>query len=193
MVEKERGEGPGREQEVSALVEAAVKGDAESFGRLYDIYGERIYRHIYYRVGDPTDAEDLTAQVFLNAWRAISRYRSMGRPFIVWLLSIARNLVVDHYRARKEHTSLDGVVVVAGERDDPQAEVERTLTGQGLREAILKLKKDQQMVIVLRFIDDLEYPDIAAIMGKSEGAIRVIQHRALIALRSILKKEEGGE
>lgn len=78
----------GLEEETWLLVERAVQGDAETFGKLYDLYVDRVYRHVYYRVGNQADAEDLTSQVFLNAWRAISRYRPMGRPFVVWLLSL---------------------------------------------------------------------------------------------------------
>jgi len=175
--------------EKAALVENSVKGDSDSFGKLYELHVDQVYRHIYYRVGNSVDAEDLTAQVFLNAWRAVPRYKNMGRPFQVWLLSIANNLVIDHYRARRNQTSLDDVVIASDDRDDPVAAAERAMDSEEVRDAIIKLKRDHQQVIVLRFIDGLEYPDIAAIMGKSEGAVRVIQHRALAALKGILKSE----
>ncbi|MBI4497981.1 MAG: sigma-70 family RNA polymerase sigma factor [Chloroflexi bacterium] len=178
--------------EAAALVERAVGGDRESFGRLYDAYVDRIYRHIYYRVGNPTEAEDLTAQVFLNAWKAIGRYRQMGRPFVVWLLSIANNQVIDFYRAQKDRTYLDDPGVTISDGIDPEEIAERDYTTQELQEAIQKLKPDQRRVLVLRFIDGLDYADIAAIMQKKEGAVRVIQHRALLALRKLLRTEVGG-
>lgn len=177
----------------SVLVDNAIRGDAESFGKLYEMCVDQVYRHIYYRVGNTVDAEDMTAQVFLNAWKAMPRYKNMGRPFQAWLLSIAHNLVIDHYRARKSQSSIDDVVLPSGDADDPVMTAERKFASLEVRKAIVKLKRDQQQVVVLRFIDGLEYPDIAAIMGKSEGAVRVIQHRALAALRGILGSERAKE
>lgn len=175
------------------LVQRAVEGDAESFGRLYELYIDQVYRHVYYRVSNSSDAEDITAQVFLNAWRAMPRYRYMGKPFQVWLLSIAHNLVVDYYRAQKSQSSIDDVVIASGESTDPVLAAERNFASAEVRQAIMKLKREQQQVIVLRFIDGLEYPDIAAIMGKREGAVRVILHRGLTALRGVLRSERRAE
>src|SRR5256885_1833539 len=84
-----------------ALIDQAILGDAESFGQLYDKYVDKVYRHLYYRCGNATEAEDMAAQVFLKAWNAMKRFKPMGRPFGVWLLSIAHNLLVDHYRAKR--------------------------------------------------------------------------------------------
>jgi RNA polymerase sigma-70 factor (ECF subfamily) len=174
-----------------ALVERAIAGDAESFGQLYDHYIDRIYRHLYYRVGHPVEAEDLAAQVFLKAWNAIGRYRPMGRPFGVWLLSIAHNLLVDHYRAQRDSSSIDDVIIPADDSADPVTLAEKSFASANLRQAIKKLKRDQQVVVVMRYIDGVDYSDIAAFLNKSEGAVRVILHRALLSLRGIMGQEPG--
>ena len=174
------------------LVEQAMAGEAECFGRLYDRYVDKVYRHLYYRVGNPTEAEDLTAQVFLKAWNAMGRYRPMGRPFGVWLLSIGHNLLIDYYRARKETASVEDVIIPAGDGADPVLLAEKSFASAHLRQAIRGLKKDQQAVVVMRYIDGLEYSEIAQALSKSEGAVRVILHRSLLALRGIMGAEAEG-
>ncbi len=175
-------------QEV-VLIERAITGDAESFGQLYDQYIDKVYRHLYYRVGNATEAEDLAAQVFLKAWKAMSRFKPMGRPFGVWLLSIAHNLLVDHYRAQRDSTPIDDVIIPADDTADPVALAEKSFATVHLRQAISKLKREQQVVVVMRYIDGQDYADIAAFLNKSEGAVRVILHRALQALRRIMVAE----
>ena len=173
--------------DVSVWVEQAVGGDKEAFGRLYDLYNERVYRHVYYKIGNHAEAEDLAAQVWMNALRAIGRYKQLGRPFVVWLLSIASNQVIDHYRAHKDRTSIDDPGLWLSDGTDLEAEAIQEYDNAELREAILQLREDHRKVVVLRFIDGLDYSDIAAIMQKKEGAVRVIQHRALLALRKVLQ------
>lgn len=173
------------------LVEQAIAGDAESFGLLYDKYIDKVYRHLYYRIGNAAEAEDLAAQVFLKAWNAMGRYRQMGRPFGVWLLSIGHNLLIDYYRSRKENAALDDVIIPAGDTADPVILAEKSFASAALRQAINKLKKDQQAVVVMRYIDGLEYGEIAQALNKSEGAVRVILHRSLLALRGIMGSEAG--
>jgi RNA polymerase sigma-70 factor (ECF subfamily) len=173
------------------LVEQAIAGDAESFGQLYDKYIDKVYRHLYYRTGNAAEAEDLAAQVFLKAWNAIGRYRQMGRPFGVWLLSIGHNLLIDYYRSRKENATLDDVIIPAGDSADPVLLAEKSFATASLRQAIKKLKKDQQAVVVMRYIDGLEYGEIAQALDKREGAVRVILHRSLLALRGIMGKDAG--
>jgi len=172
---------------VSIWVAEAVQGDRDAFGQLYDLYNERVYRHIYYKVGNHAEAEDLSAQVWMNALRAIGRYKQMGRPFYVWLLSIANNQVIDYYRSQKDRTSIDDPGLWLSDGLDLEAEAIRDHTNAELRDAILQLRDDHRKVIVLRFIDGMDYSDIAAIMDKKEGAVRVIQHRALLALRKVLQ------
>ena len=172
------------------LIDKAIAGDGNAFGRLYDMHVDRVYRHIYYRVGNTEDTEDLTHQVFLKAWQAIDKYRKTASPFIAWLIRISHNLVIDFYRSRKSEAYIDFEIVDDKPDTDPQQIVETQFNQQEMRKAILKLKGDQQQVILMRFIEDFSYGEIAAALGKSEGAIRVILHRGLAKLKTILEKEQ---
>lgn len=177
------------EREVTALAARAATGDGEAFGQVYDLYMDRVYRYIYYRLGNARDAEDLTEQVFLDAWRAMPRFRASETPVIAWLMRIAQNAVIDHLRTRKAREPLDDGIVDESLWSDPVALADLRCTQAELRRAILRLKPEQQQVILMRFIEGLGYPEVAAAMRKREGAVRVIQHRALIALREALTKE----
>lgn len=173
------------------LVQRAIRHDPDAFGRLYDMYIDRVYRHIYYRVGNVADAEDLTQQVFLKAWQAIDRYKRATSPFLAWLMTISHNLVVDFYRAKKDKTYLEAEVTANDSASSPEGIAEARFERQQLRRAILQLRGEQQRVIMMRFVEGFSYAEVASALGKSEGALRVIQHRALVALRQIL--EEGKE
>ena len=177
--------------EPSELVEQATGCDAEAFGQIYQRYERRIYRYIYYRVGSPYDAEDLTEQVFLNAWRAIGRYQQRGRPILAWLFRMAHNLVIDYYRTQKKEAGLDEELVAEKPSFNPGYLVELHEEFDELHEAIRRLNAEQQRVITLRFVEGMCYPEVAAILGKREGAVRVLQHRALIALRRILREQRA--
>lgn len=176
------------------LVAQAVNGDEAAFTRLYDHYFDRIYRHIYYRIGRSEDAEDLTQQVFLQAWRALSRYRQMGSPLVAWLLTIAHNVVVTFYRRAKPAHSvgLEAEDWPSDEQSEEQLEgaAEARLEYERVREKMRLLKPEHQQVLAMRFLEDLPCQDIAAALGKSEGNVRVIQHRALNELRRILDRRE---
>jgi RNA polymerase sigma-70 factor (ECF subfamily) len=174
--------------EIDRLVDRAKDGDADAFGRLYDMHIDRVYRHIYYRVGNVADAEDLTQQVFLKAWQAIGRYKKTASPFIAWLIRISHNLVIDFYRSSKAKTYLDFDTIASGPESGPEHLAETHFDQQQVRRAILELPGDQQQVVLMRFIEDFSYPEIAVSLGKSECAVRVIQHRALVRLRKILEK-----
>ena len=175
-----------------ALVEGAIRRDPEAFGELYDLHVVRVYRHIYYLVGSPPEAEDLTAQTFLQAWQAIDRYEARGAPFLSWLLRIAHNLAVSHLRGRRDNSQLQDTVVDETPRQNPEEACEQKVDEERVRRAILKLGNDQRQVIILRFVEDSDYREVAEIMGKSVAAVRVIQHRALSALRKQLQVEGLG-
>lgn len=177
--------------ESQSLVQRACRGDAEAFGKLYHLHLDAVYRYVYYKVGDPAEAEDLTAQLFLKAWEAMPRYQWREIPFSHWLMRLARNAVIDHYRTARVHGELDPEM--ASRSPDPQGEYLRGEQLRGLGAAIRRLPDDQRTVIVLRFVEDMDYAQVAALMGKSLGALRVIQHRALAALRRILEQREGEE
>jgi RNA polymerase sigma-70 factor (ECF subfamily) len=176
-----------RANDDTPLVLRAIQRDQDAFGELYDRHVVRVYRHIYYMVGNAAEAEDLTAQTFLRAWEAIERYQVRGAPFVSWLLRIAHNLGVSHLRAKRETSEVHEGIVDDKWRRDPEAAYEQTADEERVREAILKLREEQRQVIILRFIEDLDYREVAEIIGKSVAAIRVIQHRALNSLRKQMK------
>jgi RNA polymerase sigma-70 factor (ECF subfamily) len=174
--------------DIEKLVDRAIDGDGDAFGRLYDMHVDRVYRHIYYRVSNTADAEDLTQQVFIKAWQAIGRYKKTASPFLAWLIKISHNLVIDFYRSRKSEAYIDFDIVATKPETDPAHLAEAQFSQQEIRRAINKLHGDQQQVILMRFIEDFSYAEIAAALGKSEGAIRVILHRGLAKLKTILEK-----
>jgi RNA polymerase sigma-70 factor (ECF subfamily) len=180
-----------RTTEERLLVERAGGRDAEAFGQLYDMHVVRVYRHIYYLVNSIGEAEDLTAQTFLQAWEAMDRYEDRGVPFVSWLLRIAHNLAVSHLRSRREGSQLHDGFVDQDRLRDPEKVAERQADEERVRQAILKLRTEQRQVIILRFVEDLEYPEVAEITGKSVAAVRVIQHRALCTLRKMMRAESA--
>ncbi|MEX1255004.1 MAG: sigma-70 family RNA polymerase sigma factor [Dehalococcoidia bacterium] len=180
-----------QELDERTLVTRAIGRDREAFGALYDRHVVRVYRHIYYMVGNAAEAEDLAAQAFLQAWEAIERYEIRGAPFVSWLLRIAHNLGVSYLRSRKEGAQLPETLVDHGSQRNPEEAVQQQLEGERVREAILGLRDEQRQVIILRFVEDLDYREVAEIVGKSVAAVRVIQHRALNALRKQMQREES--
>ncbi len=175
--------------EIRRLVEQATDGDVEAFGELYSIYLDRIYRYVFYQVSNKATAEDLTEEIFMKAWRGIGKYRWKGQPFAAWLYRIARNHVIDYYRTSRQHQPLKGEI--QSDDNQPQQEVEIKQMQQSLLRAISSLPKQQSQVIILKFIEGLDNRAIERIMGKRQGAIRVMQMRALTALRQILSEEMG--
>jgi RNA polymerase sigma-70 factor, ECF subfamily len=181
---------PAVTDEEESLVARAAGGDREAFGRLYERHALRVYRHAYFLTGDQSLAEDLTAQTFLNALQAIPRYEPRGVPFIAWLLRIAANLVINHRKALKNrHSPLPETVEARGSFYSPEQSCETTFDSERVWDEVRKLSHEQRQVMVMRFVDDLGYPEIAQILGKSVGAVRVIQFRALTNLRHLLEED----
>ncbi len=173
----------------------AVQRDAQAFAALYDSYVNRIYHYIYFKVGSTVEAEDLTAQVFLKAWEAIGNYEWREHPFSAWLFRIARNLVVDYHRARREMVSLEEPDYRTPSWTEdvtakPEIALQELFTIEQLRAAIRQLTGEQQEVIVLRFLEGYSTAEVATIMNKREGAIRGLQFRGLSALRDIFRSED---
>ncbi|MCP6720064.1 MAG: sigma-70 family RNA polymerase sigma factor [Patescibacteria group bacterium] len=171
-------------KEEQELVKKAQKGEPEAFGVLYDKHLTPIYRFIFLKVGNKADAEDLCHQVFLSAWKNIGRYRFQGFPFSSWLYKIASNTVIDHWRTKKNNTSIE-LVAESLLSESPKLDhlLDQKLEVQLIKTSLIKLESEQQNVIIMRFVDELTNKEIAQILGKSEGAIRVIQHRAIKRLR----------
>ncbi|MBI4286578.1 MAG: sigma-70 family RNA polymerase sigma factor [Chloroflexi bacterium] len=173
-----------------SLVSRAVAHDKEAFTTLYDTFVGRVYNHVRYRVPDQSEAEDITQEVLIRAWKAIGKFKQTGAPFVAWLIKIARNLITDYYRSRKQCIPLDevGAFSIAGK--NPEDAIEN---GIDVRKALSKLKGVKQQVIMLRFVDGLSYAETAAVLHKSEGAIRIIQYRALNDLKCILNGDNRDE
>jgi len=173
------------------LIALAAGGDRQSFGELYERYALRVFRHAQFLTGDPVLAEDVTAQVFLKALEAIPRYESRGVPFVAWLLRITCNMVINHRKSAKNngHSQIPENIEATGTFFSPEDSCEVKVDGERVWREVRKLPCEQRQVIVMRFIDDLGYPDIAHVLGKTVGAVRVIQFRALANLRGMLDDE----
>ena len=171
------------------VLRRAVARDEEAFAALYEAHLSRVYRHVRYRVGDPDLAEDISSQVFLRAWQAIDRYRPVeGRPFMAWLFTIANNLIIDHHRkAKRELPGIEPERHTAHTPDPEEAAIGQDLNDQ-IRAAIGRLKPEYQLIVSLRLVEDMEYEDIARILNKKPGALRVTLFRALNALREDLAR-----
>lgn len=173
---------------VAALVELAQGGDREAFAQLYDRYVDTVFRYVYVRVGQRALAEDLTSETFIRAMRRIDTFTWQGRDIAAWFVTIARNLVADHVKSarfRFEVTTAD--MRDADQRvDAPDEEVLTRLRDEGLVAAIRSLGSDQAECITLRFLQGLSLADTAAVLGRSEGAVKQLQLRATKALRKAL-------
>ena len=172
------------------LIRSAVGGDSSAFGSLYDRYQPAIYRFVVVKVGSREEAEDITHHVFLSAWANVRTYKHRGHPFSSWLYQIARNMVIDHYRSRKDDVSLDKL--------DPessiipavaQSDLFKKMQIEKVHRAIKELKPDYQDVVILRFIEDLPLKEVSAILKKSEGAVKLAQHRAIRELKKKLGED----
>jgi len=180
-----------RQEPEDLLIQRAIKRDRVAFATLYDKYVEQVYQHVHYRVSNQVDAEDITQEAFIKAWKAINKYKRTGAPFVAWLIAIARNLIVDHYKkARKNAVPLEEAKVSnQGSETSPEAIAETGLDRDHVKDAVSKLKGDKQKVITMHFIDGFSYQEIARTLHKSEGAVRVIQYRAFNDLRRLLMRD----
>lgn len=187
------GQPPPDLERVAALVELAQQGDTEAFGMVYERYVDQVYRFLYLRVGDTQVAEDLTSETFLRALRRIGSFSWQGRDIAAWFVTIARNLVVDNARSaryRLEVTTAD--LLDADQRDGaaPEEEVLARARDARLVEAVRSLKPDQAECLVLRFLQELSLAETAEVLGRSEGAVKQLQLRAVRSLRKQLEGEQ---
>ena len=177
-------------QDEENLARRAQQRDPEAFSQLYDSNFDKIYRYLAFRVGGQAEAEDLTQQVFLKAWESIGSYRWQGTPFSSWLFRIAHNQLVDHIRKRSKYreTPLEESQGVSD--SDLATLVDQKITLEQVVIASKRLTDAQQEVISLRFAGGLSIEEVAKAMGKTEGAVKVLQHSALRALRKIMGHDE---
>jgi RNA polymerase sigma-70 factor (ECF subfamily) len=173
------------------LIERAKK-DPVAFGLLYERYVDRIYQYIFYRTGNRQDAEDLTARTFFRALAKIDGYTYRGVPFSAWLYRIAHNSVANWHRDRRHRKliPLDELVLKTPGRRAPERLVEENERDHTLRQAISRLSGDRQQLLILKFAEGMSNAEIGKVMGRSEGAIKSLYHRTLVALRKDL--ESGG-
>ena len=167
---------------------SASQGDGEAFGVLYERYVERIYNYIYYRTGNVYDAEDLTERVFLRALRHIPNYRDRGLPFSAWLYRIAHNLVANWHRdnSRRKEIPLEDTVLSSNYGEHPEHELLVSEEREHLMRVIRCLPMERQQLIILKFVEHLSNAEIGQIMGRTEGAVKSLYHRTLLALREEL-------
>jgi RNA polymerase sigma-70 factor, ECF subfamily len=174
-----------------ALVEAAQRGDAAAFGRLYDQYVDTVFRYVLFRIGDRTLAEDVTSETFLRAFRRITSISYQGRDVGAWFVTIARNLVLDHVKSSRFRLEVatadpdDPTTVAAG----PESQVLTQFANTELLRCVRQLGDDQRECIVLRFLQGLSVSETALVMGRNEGAIKALQHRAVRRLAQLLPAE----
>jgi RNA polymerase sigma-70 factor (ECF subfamily) len=177
--------------DVIDLVARAQGGSADAFGALYDRYVDVVYRYVYYRVGSQQLAEDMTSETFLRALRRITSFTWQGRDFGAWLVTIARNLIADHFKSSRYKLEVaTGEILESGRlADGPESEVLDAMTNMTLLEAVKLLNAEQQECIVLRFLNGLSVAETALAMGKNEGAIKALQYRAVQSLKKLLPAE----
>ncbi len=174
-------------QDEAALVARAKQFDRTAIAELYRRYVQRIYRYVYYRVGDESIAEDLTAEIFLRALEGLEAYSYRGVPFVAWLYRIAQARVVDYHRRRtRRGENLPLHEALADAEQDVTVSAERREAYADLYAALRQLTPEQQQVIALKFLAGLKNAEVAYVLGKTEGAVKALQHRALASLQRIL-------
>ncbi len=170
-----------------ALIERA-KTDKDAFGLLYERYVDRIYNYVYYRTGNVADAEDLTARIFERAMKHIGNYQDQGVPFSAWLYRIAHNLVANWHRdrSRRKMIAIDDVSQWIIDDHGPEFSAQLMEDKEALNAAVRRLPADRQELLRFKFVERLSNAEIGDIMGRSEGAIKSLYHRTLLALREDL-------
>lgn len=180
----------GQDQKVINLIDRASRGDANAFGELYDVYFDGIFRFFNSHLGNTQDAEDLTGEVFLRIWQSLPNYKHQGIPFAAFLYRVARNILTDHYRRSRGQTTeiaveedlIDHISIQSGDGSL------NNLDYIDIRQVLDELREDYRMILILRFYSGLTPDEIALSIGKTPGATRVLQFRALEAMRKIMEK-----
>lgn len=176
------------EAELKQTLQKAQTGDTEAFARLYDEFAEKLFRFIYFRVGHKEVAEDVLSDTFVKAWQKISQVNS-PEALSGWLYQIAKNNIIDYYRIKKDFIPLDDVVEFLEDAVNPIDTVNLSLDQTKIFELLKQLSDEHRLVLQYKFFEDLSNEEIGYILNKTEGAIRVIQHRAIIKLKELLKRK----
>jgi RNA polymerase sigma-70 factor, ECF subfamily len=172
------------------IIKQAQQGDADQIAALYETYHVKIFRYLYYRVGDKETAEDLTSEVFIRMLRFLGGFQPPGASFQAWLFQIARNICNDHFRKLKSQQVVPLEENVGDEKLSVHDTAERVLNSAHLKQALDKLSEDQRDVIIMRFIADMSIAEAAQSLNKTEDSIKGLQRRALLSLKDILKDWE---
>lgn len=174
----------------SAII-ARAKEDPETFGLLYERYAGRIYNYIYYRTGNHHDAEDLTARTFYKALKHFSRYVDKGAPYSAYLYRIAHNIVANWHRdtGRRQIIPFDNLIVAMPRQQEPIAMAERRDEQEELLQVVRRLPPERQQLLILKLVEQMSNAEIAEVMKRTEGAIKSLYHRTLVALREELTDE----
>ncbi len=175
------------------LVQRAQGGDAAAFGELYDRYVGEVHRYVAYRVASRALAEDLTSEAFTRALHRLETFQPQGRDVGAWLVTIARNLVADHYKSSRYRLELVTDDVTGSARpqleDGPETLVLARLRTATLLDAVRRLRPEQQECIALRFLQGLSVTETGQVMGKNDAAVRQLQHRAVRSLGRLLPRD----
>jgi RNA polymerase sigma-70 factor, ECF subfamily len=174
------------ENKLTALINHAKAGNQEAFAEIYEIYFLRVYRFIYYRVSHKETAEDLTEEVFIKIFAAISKL-DKSAAFEGWLFQISRNLVIDYYRKKKENVPIEAVENILEYEKNLVDAANLKFDQEILLQLLKDLTEEQQIVVKMKFLEDLDNITIAQVLNKTEGAIRVIQHRAITKLKELFQ------
>jgi RNA polymerase sigma-70 factor, ECF subfamily len=176
---------PDTEFNEEEILNRAAQGESDAFGLLYERYIDRIFNYVYYRTGNLHDAEDLTARVFQRAMNHIKNYTDRGVPFSAWLYRIAHNLVANWHRdrSRRQEIPINDVPILPSKGDHPERNLVRSQEEESLLRLIRRLPPERQNLLILKFVENMSNAEIGAIMGRSEGAVKSLYHRTLLALR----------
>lgn len=175
---------------IQQLVQRAQRGDTEAVGALYQMYAQHIYRYIAFRVSTTSDAEDLTAEVFVKMVEGLPGYRFTGAPFEAWLYRIASARVIDFRRRANRRTHVELGEDLSDTKPTPEEHTQQEMEVAHLRQALRRLSDEQQTILILRFIERKSHQEVADILGKSLAAVKTAQYRALLQLATHLGSEE---
>ncbi len=183
-----------RDRNVRELVERAQQGDRDALEELYLLHFDRIYSYLHVSVGNRHDAEDLTTQTFLKMLESIGKFRWQSAPFSAWLFRIAHNLAMDHFRAARRWQPEEEVPEPpTDESTSAEAAAFESIGRRSMLELIEDLSPEQQQVLTLKFVFNFSNGEVATILGKTEGAIKSLQHRALASLQKQMQKREASQ
>lgn len=176
-----------REEE---LIRRAQEFDQEALVWLYELFYPKLYNYAYLQLGDVQQAEDLASEVLLRVLESLKGYRFRGVPLSAWVFRIARNYLIDLNRRRQRRPQVGLHEGIPDTQDSPHAVAERSITHDELRLALTRLTEEQRQVIILKFVEGMDNVSVARVLGRSQGAVKSLQHRALVSLRKIVSSQE---